>query len=99
MYWLGVDDDYALDGTPDRADARIDRATNTVHIKADGYRRLYLYLNDQMLDLDQPVRVVVNGRSTLNQRVEPSEHTFKSSLAQTGDRYLAFPARLVVDVK
>lgn len=98
MYWLGVDDNYAHDGTPDRADARIDRATNTVQIATEGYSRLYLYLNDQMLDLDRPVRVVVNGRSTLHKQVEPSAHTFKTSLHKTGDRYLAFPVRLVVEV-
>lgn len=99
FYWLGVDDGYTLDGTADYADARLDRATNTIHLSAEGYRTLNLYLNEQMLDLRKPVRVVLNGSEVFNGRVTGSIETAQKRLAQTGDRHLAFPVMIRVEVR
>lgn len=58
-YWLEVP---ALDtGGVARIAAKIDRATNTVTIDAEGVASTTLYFNDQLVDLDKPVKVVCNG--------------------------------------
>ncbi|MEO0662268.1 MAG: hypothetical protein AAFZ87_12075, partial [Planctomycetota bacterium] len=44
-----------------RVDGSFDRETNTVSITAKGITELNLLFSDAMLDLSQPVKVVVNG--------------------------------------
>ena len=39
----------------------IDRATNTVRIEGNGVRDVVLYLNDVLVDMGQPLKVVLNG--------------------------------------
>ncbi|MFN3167194.1 MAG: hypothetical protein ACE37H_09040 [Phycisphaeraceae bacterium] len=97
MYWLGVDEAYALDGTPDHADARIERDTNTLRIDARGYDRLHVYLNDQMLDLDQPVRVILNGQVVVNRVVERSADVTADVFAMRGDPASVYTAKLTLE--
>lgn len=49
-----------LDGSP-KVDAVADRASNTITITAKGVSIVDVYFNDVLVDLDQPVRVIVNG--------------------------------------
>ncbi|MBK8181326.1 MAG: hypothetical protein IPK67_21080 [Planctomycetes bacterium] len=44
-----------------RATATLERAANKIVVQAEGVSHVTLYLNDVMLDLDQPVHVVCNG--------------------------------------
>ncbi len=44
-----------------RLDGKIDRASNTITLDVVGARECTLYFNDAMVDLDQPVKVVING--------------------------------------
>jgi len=97
LYWLGVDDAYALDGTPDHADARIDRQTNTVRIDAEGYDRLHVYLNDDMLDLDKPVRVVLNGEVVLSRVIERSADVTAEVFERRGDPASVYTAKLTIE--
>ena len=58
-YWLEVP---ALDARGvARITGKIDRATNTVTIDAEGVASTTLYFNDLLVDLDKPVKVVCNG--------------------------------------
>jgi hypothetical protein len=58
-YWLEVP---ALDTQGGaRITGKIDRATNTVTVDAEGIASTTLYFNDQLVDLDKPVKVVCNG--------------------------------------
>jgi hypothetical protein len=68
-----------------------------VHISTRWTGRLVLHLNDNLVDLDRPVRVVVNGVAT--------EHRFERSILQAlttardrGDERQVYPARLEIDV-
>ena len=97
LYWLGVDESYRLDGTIDTADARIERDTNTIHLTTTGYQRLHIYLNDQMLDLDKPVRVVVNGRTVFESVVEQSADVTAEVFEQRGDPASVYTAKLVIE--
>lgn len=60
-YWLGVPPTAVEEGTFVHAEA--DRATNTVTVTGQGVRSVTLYFNDVLLDLDKPVKVVLNGQA------------------------------------
>lgn len=44
-----------------RIDAKADRASNTITIDAEKIADLVIFLNDELVDLDKPVRFVING--------------------------------------
>jgi hypothetical protein len=46
---------------------------NTVRIEAAGVDRLSLYLNDDVVDLDRPVRVVINGHLEHDAMLAPTD--------------------------
>lgn len=53
--------------------ASCDRATNTVNIAGEGVTKVTIYVNDVLLDLDKPVKVVCNGvesNSTIPRHLE-----------------------------
>src|SRR5262245_8895787 len=65
-YWLQVKPGaaaprWAPEAQGTRASAAIDRATNTVLIEARNIAQVTLLLNDLLLDLSKPVKVVANG--------------------------------------
>lgn len=55
---------------------------------------LTVHLNDLLLDLDQPVTVVVNGKQVFNGRVERHASNMADDIARHGDPGRVFPARL-----
>ncbi|MCE9594979.1 MAG: hypothetical protein K8S98_12390 [Planctomycetes bacterium] len=58
-YWLMTEPQELEPGT--RIDAEVDRAANTLTITAKGVKRVTVYFNDVLLDLDKPIKVVCNG--------------------------------------
>ena len=58
-HWLSVSG-FELDGEA-QVDAVADRSTNTITIEAVKVSSVEVSFNDAILDLEQPVRVVVNG--------------------------------------
>ncbi|MFT5051469.1 MAG: hypothetical protein ACI8QZ_002887 [Chlamydiales bacterium] len=61
-YWLSVRQSTE---TAARLEARVDRETNTIHIDAEGISDVSLYLNDTLVNLDEPVTVICNGAETV----------------------------------
>ncbi|HEV8113242.1 MAG TPA: PHB depolymerase family esterase [Planctomycetota bacterium] len=62
-YWLGV---KPWDGQGTAiVKGSIDRATNAITIDGEGVTGIYLCLNDVLVDLDKPVKVVCNGAEHL----------------------------------
>lgn len=59
-YWLQVPPMDVQEGTYIKGE--VDRATNTITIEGAGVRRVILYFNDVLVDLDQPVKIVLNGQ-------------------------------------
>ncbi len=45
--------------------AACDRATNTITVTGEGVTKLTVYVNDVLLDLDKPVKVVCNGTESV----------------------------------
>ena len=50
---------------------------NTVRIRAEGVRGLSIFLSDALVDLDRPVRVVVNGTEVAEARVPSNQPSGK----------------------
>ncbi len=57
-YWVELPRGGNEDGA--KVDAVIDRGSNTITVEAEGIRSVRLFYNDALLDLDKPVRVIVN---------------------------------------
>lgn len=99
FYWLGLPEGVqpATDGRS-RIDATYDRSANAVALTVAGYPKVAVYLNDQMLDLDRPVTITVNGRPAFTGMASRSEAMIRQSVDRRGDPGLIFSARVVVDV-
>jgi hypothetical protein len=59
---------------------------------------LTLHLDDRLLDLDQPVTVVVNGSEAFSGRVERRLGHMAEDIVRHGDPGRIFPARIVVEL-
>ena len=104
FYWLALD---RKPSAPLYIDARINKAKQTVSLVVeqegpDGQRMpahdvsLRVYLNDELLNLDQPIRIVRNGKEIFNGSVARSGAVMLKSLAERGDPAYMFPAEVVV---
>ena len=76
--------------------ASLDRANNTVDIEWCDYTDLTVYLNDEMLDLNKPVRIVFGGRELFNGLVERNANNMRRNLLAREDPAYAFPAQVTV---
>jgi pimeloyl-ACP methyl ester carboxylesterase len=101
MYWLALD--QAPENGPVYLTAGITGNTVTVTAEqpgANGVRMpatglvLRLYLNDHLLNLDEPVQVLVNGQSVREAKVPRRVATLARSLSERGDPCFTFPAEL-----
>lgn len=59
VHWLTLSGFQASESP--RIDAKADKATNTVTIDAQRISDLWIYLNDELVDLDKPVKFIING--------------------------------------
>ncbi|CAN5150265.1 hypothetical protein BH23VER1_BH23VER1_09980 [soil metagenome] len=69
----------------------------TITIEAEGVGLLTLRLSDALLDLDQPVVAIVNGKETFSGKVERQLTAVWDSLQERADPKLV--ATAVVDLK
>ncbi len=84
---------------PVEVDAECDRAKNRVVVRASGARELRIWLSDELLDLDRPVRVVVNNDTLFDGRVERSIQGALEDCRRRRDRGLVYPASVTVKLK
>ena len=59
VHWLSLSGFQASEKP--RIDAKADKATNTVTIDTEKISDLLIYLNDELVDLDKPVKFIING--------------------------------------
>ncbi len=59
-YWIEVPPTMVEEGTYVKAEA--DRSANTIRIEGKGVRSVTLYFNDALVDLGQPLKLVLNGQ-------------------------------------
>ena len=79
-YWVEVP---ASDGaTAASVKASLDRESNTITLQTQGVTEVTLYFNDEMLDLDQPVKVVSNGKEHPIELIPRNFNTFVGLIYQ-----------------
>ncbi len=95
FYWL------AMPPAEAKKDQEIvaQRSGQTIDIlKADGVQSLTVLLNDDMLDLDQPVNVTVAGKPAVAATVPRTIATIADSIAQRGDPRAVFSGAVRVEI-
>ncbi|HEX6886452.1 MAG TPA: hypothetical protein VF530_23955 [Planctomycetota bacterium] len=94
-YWLRI----APSAPNARAQASVDRAANTLRISTAGAAQVTLYLNDEVVDLEQPVRVLLNGQESSGPVARNLATALELLADGTSDAGSVYVARLVLDVK
>ena len=92
FYWLGVPLSQAAKGK--QIVARIEG--NTVEILSSDYSAATIYLNDTMMDLDKPVRVVSSDKVLFEGPVTRKPAVMRQTLRERGDLSYVFPVRIDV---
>ena len=59
VHWLFLDGMQAAENP--HVEAKADKATNTITIDATKIGQVLVYLNDEIVDLEKPIKFVVNG--------------------------------------
>lgn len=92
FYWLEVPAQLAQTGKRIVANYK----NNTINIKESYSDTLIINLNDQMLNLDQPITVNIQGKSIFNGKIPRKvEYLWNSSERRLDDNF-AFCSRLIV---
>ncbi len=94
FYWLAVPKEAA------RAKQQItaEVAGQTIRLTGDVPPQMTVRLSDELLDLDQPVQVLVNGREVFNARVQRSAEVIRASLRERADPRSAATAEIVLGI-
>ncbi|GAA4089743.1 hypothetical protein [Mucilaginibacter panaciglaebae] len=92
FYWLGTDVATAKQGQK----VRVSISGNKINIIDNQEEMLYIYLNDDMLNLNKKVIVTINGKKVFKQKVSRNADIIKQSVAARLDKGLIFSGKLVV---
>jgi poly(3-hydroxybutyrate) depolymerase len=83
FYWLAVPKNFAKGGQLVKAE--ITGQAIVIEVETKGSNHLILRLSDELLDMDQPVTVTVNGKETFKGSVERNVQSIWDSLDQRLD--------------
>lgn len=92
FYWLGIPADEAQKGKELVASIK----DNTVTIEKSDYTKVTVYLNDTLVNLDQPVKVVSGGKVLFEGKLPRTPQNMLSTLNTRGDLSYIFPAQVEV---
>lgn len=94
FYWLGVKDKLIESGGVVKAE--YDNQTNTINIIENYSSELKIYVNDKMLNIDEPITIQYQG-NTIGERVfDRTVLNIFETIAPKGDPNLAFPVVITV---
>lgn len=100
-YWVDIDRADPLLGAPldsrPRIEVEADRASNRVVVKARGVEKFVLFLNDDLVDLDQEFTVVVNDKAVVEKKVR-SFRDMRDRMMMRRDWEYLFPVMYVSTV-
>jgi poly(3-hydroxybutyrate) depolymerase len=82
FYWLAVPKGSAKAGQTVEAEVKGQR----IEVQATELRQINLRLSDELVDLDKPVTVIVNGEEKFNGTVHRNEAAIRQSLRERMDR-------------
>lgn len=92
FYWLGTDISTAKQGQK----VRVKISSNKIDIIDNQDEVLYIYLNDDMLNMNKKVSVTINGKKVFNKKVARNADIIKQSIAARLDKGLIFSGKLIV---
>jgi predicted esterase len=95
FYWLAVPPGEAKPGA--LVDVKRDKQVIEI-LSAEKVSRLVIRLDDRLVDLDQPVKVVHKGKPLFEGRIPRTAGALAKSLAGRGDPKLMFDAEVTVDL-
>jgi predicted esterase len=72
----------------------INRGGNSIDVTTQNVKRFTVWLHPKMIDLTQPVTVVVNGKPRFAEKVTPSLATALESYARRADWGLIYPIKI-----
>lgn len=96
FYWLAVEPGTAKQGTTVVASVKGQEVTIE---KAEGVSKLLVRLDDRLVDLDQAVKISVNGKTLYEGKPARSAATLAKTLSESNDRHLAFSVEVPVELK
>lgn len=91
-YWLRVDD------APKGADAMAIAKDNTIRITTEGVRKLTVFLDPDVVDVNAPVTIEVNKTVYFRAVVQPSLKAVAESFADDLDPHLTYTRQVVIDL-
>ena len=100
LVWVQSDDVlkhfYWLESAEPTDKARLEATVtgNSITIKAQGPRKLAVWLDQALLDLDEPVTIVTGQGNPLTIRPKPDLETICRGIEERGDPALAAPVRI-----
>jgi hypothetical protein len=92
FYWLALPEGIAKPGLTIRGGV----ANNVITLDAPDVPRLILRLHDRLVDLDQPIKVRLNGQTVFEGKVTRQADAILKSLQQRADPHSAATALLEV---
>lgn len=93
FYWLAVNKENEKTGTL----ITVSRDGQIIHIeKAEDVNAISIYLNDAMLDMDQPVKVIYQDQVLFENFVTRTAHTIHKTMTERGDQNLIFNGSIEV---
>ena len=92
FYWLGIPMSEAQKGKELVASI----ADNVVTIEKSDYSKVTVYLNDQLVNLDKPVKVVYGDKVLFEGKLPRTPGNMLSTLNSRGDLCYIFPAQVEV---
>ncbi|MDR2425477.1 MAG: alpha/beta hydrolase [Prevotellaceae bacterium] len=94
FYWLSVPANEATEGKC----ATVERRGNTFTVSRNDYKRLTIGLNDNMIDFRKPVKIIVNGNTVFDAKVERTIIDIYHSITKRKDKGLIFHAFIEINI-
>lgn len=94
FYWLAVPEESIEEGGIIKVE--YNKANNSINIIENYSNKLYINLNDYMLDLDSDVKVTYQGNTIFNDKVQRNISNLYESMLIKGDPNLAFSVCLII---
>lgn len=95
FYWISVPDNEMQRGK----EVRVNVKGNVINIDKCDYSKLTFGLNDNIVNLDKPVKVRMNGRTIVKKKLVRSKETMERTLRERQDARYAFDCELEVGIK
>ncbi|MFM9118192.1 MAG: dienelactone hydrolase family protein, partial [Planctomycetota bacterium] len=95
FYWLALDDNQRKTG----AEVIAVRSGQKIDLQSEQVERLRVRLNDEMLDLDQPVTLTRAGEVLATKPVERTIATLARTLSERGDPFAMYSGEVEVVLK